>query len=58
MTCLRCEAVYRCNDTLHKAVNDNIANVVNIRLPGRCALADFQSAIAAGEKFGDLFASI
>lgn len=58
VTCLRCEAVHRRNNAFHKPINDNIANVVHIRFPCRCTLADFQGAVAAREKLGDLFASI
>ena len=58
VTCLRCETLYRCDDALHKPINYDVTDVVHVRFPSRCTLADFQRAVAAREKLGNLFAPI
>ena len=48
----------RGNDALHQTVNDNVTNVVYIRLPSRSPFADFEGTIAAGQQLSNLFATI
>ena len=55
---LGCQAVNGRNDAFHQTINDNVTNVVHIRLPSWSSFADFQGAIAAGQQLCDLLASI